>query len=105
MACQDITKFGIFDFTYTSIDDSIVGSLREWVKSNHFRTQSDAHQAGFGLGMKLPIDEIPIRVNADGTYGDSHSDNWSDAFESEFSPTLRSALSWFRWLSKQMLTS
>jgi len=75
--CSDITKFGIFDVRHTNQDTSLIDDIVHWLTVNEYTTENDARNASLRAGIVIPVVNIPI--NADGTYGDSHSSSWSKA--------------------------
>lgn len=77
--CSDITKMGIFDVRHTRTQDDMVNDVIHWLSVNEFSTEQDARQAGLKVGIVIPGINLPL--NADGTYGDSHSKSWSRATE------------------------
>lgn len=77
MNCSEITRMGIFDVHVKSTEESLSQSLISWLTSSRFSTEAEATSAAASLGIKLP--DIPIPMNADGTYANSHSKTWSEA--------------------------
>jgi len=80
--CADITKYGIFDVQHTKTQSDFVQDLISWLSTNEFLSEAQAKNAALKVGIVIP--DINIPVNADGTYGESHSKTWSKAAEQYF---------------------
>lgn len=75
--CSEITRMGIFDVRSSRATQHITTDVIHWLSVNDFRTEDEAHNAAFHVGIVLPKINIPI--NTDGSYGDSHTSLWSKA--------------------------
>ena len=75
--CSQITKYGIFDLHSSATQTDLIDDVIHWLSVNEYSTESDARNAAAGVGITIPV--VDITLNADGTYGDSHSSTWSKA--------------------------
>jgi len=75
--CSEITKYSIFDVRKSSTAETITMDVIHWLSTSEFLTETGATNAAAKVGFQLPQVKIPI--NADGSYGESHSKTWSKA--------------------------
>jgi hypothetical protein len=75
--CAEITRFGIFDVRRTTKQIDLIDDVIHWLTVNKYQSESAAKSAAASFGIKIP--DVPIQLNGDGTYGESHSSTWSEA--------------------------
>jgi hypothetical protein len=75
--CSQITKFGIFDMKRTSQQTDMLDDVIHWLTVNEYQSESTARSAAASVGISIP--DVPVPLNADGSYGESHASTWSKA--------------------------
>jgi hypothetical protein len=79
MSCEQILKWGIWDFSKIESAEQFSESLFTWLEHNTYSSEADTRDAALAAGITIPAD-IPVPLNADGSYGENHSKTYSSAF-------------------------
>jgi hypothetical protein len=81
MSCEQILKWGIWDFSKIDSAEQFSESLFTWLEHNTYSSEIATRTAALTAGITIPAD-IPIPLNFDGSYGQDNSKTYSSALVS-----------------------
>lgn len=83
MGCESILKWGIWDFSKITSAEQFSESIISWLDFNTYESEKDTRTASIAAGIVLPAD-VPIPINIDGSYGETHEQFYSTALSKFF---------------------
>lgn len=82
--CSEILDKGIWEFTKINRANDLLHNLYQFFNKNTFSKRSTAVTFAESLGLKLPVEGIPIKWNSSTSYDRSKEDTFSEDFLSVY---------------------